>query len=365
MNKLIKSLAIIGLTYSLPTLAEQATEYSHISELKRTYNVKPSQWPAAITATNQKPQEMAPLVNTKPLASKSTIALGKALFNDPILSRDNTVSCSSCHEERFKFSDRRRSAIGIDDQIGSRNSPAIFGIDHWQSFFWDGRAKTAEQQALMPIENPIEMDLKIDVALERLNSSPKYQQLFKQVYQTTTITKTHLAKAIVAFERTIDAPDTKFQRFISVAYKTPRQAVAMLSDDELIGLNLFRTKAKCMTCHQGALLSDNKLHSTGLHNYGRRFQDLGLYEVTHNIVDVGKFRTPSLLGIKHTAPWMHNGLFTQLNGLVAGYNGGGFRPKRKKSQLNDPLFPETTNDLHKLHLTKQEIKQLVTFLEIL
>jgi cytochrome c peroxidase len=139
----------------------------------------------------------------------------------------------------------------------------------------------------------------------------------------------------------------------------------MLSDEQLWGLHLFRTKARCMTCHEGALLSDNQFHNTGLSYYGRKFEDLGRYEVTGLASDVGRFRTPSLVAVSQTGPWMHNGLFSSLPGVVNLYNAGGARTKRREVYDNDPLYPETTPLLVKLELTKEERSALVAFLTLL
>lgn len=336
-----------------------------LAELKKQYGQSPNLWPKAQTADGVKPIELAPVRTHALKQPESLVALGEKLFHDPILSRDKTVSCNTCHKAELHFSDGKRTGVGIDDLVGDRNTPAIIGIDLWQSFFWDGRAETAEQQALMPIENPIEMDLSIKEALSRLNQSDTYLELFNKEFQSSEIQAEHLAKAIVAFERTIDSPDTRYQRFITEVYKSPEKAVTMLSEQELEGLHLYRTKAKCMTCHEGPLLSDNEFHITGFHNYGRRFQDLGRYKHTKKVEDAGKFRTPTLLAVTATTPWMHNGLFHQFEPMIEQYNRGGFRPRRVKRFADDPLFPETTPLIVKLNMTKDEMASLVAFLKIL
>ncbi|MGL1956317.1 MAG: cytochrome-c peroxidase [Colwellia sp.] len=333
--------------------------------LRAQYGVDPSQWPEKTTADNRKVTELSPLVNLKPLPKAEIIALGKQLFNDTLLSKDRTVSCATCHEKRLAFNDNRKTAVGIGAQVGTRNTPPIFGIDQWQSFFWDGRAKTAEQQSLMPIENPIEMNLSLAELTIRLNNNQYYQQAFYQIFKKNKIDTHQLSKAIVAFERTIKPPASLFTQFIQLAYNKPKEAVALLTDQQLNGLHLFRTQAKCMTCHNGALLSDNQFHVTGLHYYQRKHHDIGRYEFTQKVADSGKFRTPSLLGLSKTAPYMHNGLFPNLKGIVNMYNMGMVRPKRKDHQKDDPLFPETSDLLHKLALTKQDKADLVSFLEIL
>ena len=333
--------------------------------LREWYAAPIEQWPAAITADGHAPLALSPLTPIGSLATEQQIKLGEKLFNDPILSRDNTVSCASCHVKSLSFQDGLRSAKGVREQIGNRNTPAIFGIDHWQSFFWDGRAQTATEQALKPIENPIEMDLPLEEALKRLNTSTDYKAAFDEAYGKEHITSAMLAMALVAFERTIPPPDSKYQRFIALAQEAPKKAQAMLSESQLEGLHLFRTKAKCMTCHEGALLSDNDFHVTGFHRYGLSFEDLGRSEFTQNVQDIGKFRTPSLLGVSKTGPWMHNGLFVQFRPMIEQYNAGGFRPKPNRKNAMDPHYPKTSPLIQPLNLSDDEINALVAFLNIL
>lgn len=335
------------------------------ADLRQQYSQPQSSWPSVITADNEKAEPLAPLTPKAPLGSATLIQLGKTLFHDPILSSDKTLSCASCHNANTFFQDGRGQSIGVDDQKGERNAPPIFGIDHWQSFFWDGRATTAVQQALMPIINPIEMNLPLPEALKRLNNSRAYQAKFKAAFGKLPISAGMLATALVEFERAIPAPNTRFQEFIRDVQHSPKTAHTHFTDSELLGLHLFRTKAKCMTCHEGALLSDNEFHVTGFHLYGRRFEDLGRVNATSNNEDIGKFRTPSLLGVTHTKPWMHNGLFVEFTPMIMQYNAGGFRPKPRGKFKHDPHFPETTALIQPLGLTKTEINALVDFLHTL
>lgn len=335
------------------------------AELRQQYSQPQSSWPSVITADNEKAEPLAPLTPKAPLGSATLIQLGKTLFHDPILSSDKTISCASCHNANTLFQDGRGQSIGVNEQKGDRNAPAIFGIDHWEHFFWDGRATTASQQALMPIVNPIEMNLPIPEALTRLNNSRAYQAKFNDAFGTLPITANMLATALVEFERAIPAPSTRYQHFIREVASDPTNAHKHFTDSELLGLHLFRTKAKCMTCHEGALLSDNEFHVTGFHLYGRRFEDLGRVNATSNNEDIGKFRTPSLLGVTHTKPWMHNGLFIEFTPMIMQYNAGGFRPKPRGKFKHDPHFPETTALIQPLGLTKTEISALVDFLRTL
>lgn len=337
----------------------------NVDALRQQYSQPQSSWPLVITADGKKAEPLAPLTPKAPLGSATLIQLGKTLFHDPILSSDKTISCASCHNANTLFQDGRGQSIGVDEQKGERNAPAILGIDHWESFFWDGRASTASQQALMPIVNPIEMNLPIPEALKRLNKSQAYQAKFNDAFGSLPITADMLATALVEFERSIPAPSTRYQHFIHEVASDPTNAHTLFTDNELLGLHLFRTKAKCMTCHEGALLSDNEFHVTGFHLYGRRFEDLGRVNATSNNEDIGKFRTPSLLGVTHTKPWMHNGLFVEFTPMIMQYNAGGFRPKPRGKFKHDPHFPETTALIQPLGLTKSEISALVDFLHTL
>lgn len=343
------------------------------ADLRQQYNQHPSQWPAASLQPGVALSELAPLP-TRPAITKENkplIDLGKRLFNDPILSRDHSISCASCHNADKVFSDGLRSAVGVDQQIGKRNTPALFAIELWQSFFWDGRTATALQQALEPIENPIEMDLPVATAVARLNGDVDYQHRFKAVFGTDRIEAQHLAKALVAFEMQLTVPETAFERFLTASYQLSQKNTAVqdvtaeLTDQQLYGLHLYRTKAGCLNCHNGALLSDNQFHVTGLHFMGRRFEDLGRYETTGLATDVGKFRTPSLRAVTQTGPWMHNGLFTQFEGIIAFYNAGGARPKPRSDLKQPELFPQTSHLLVPRGLDKTEQQALLAFLQLL
>lgn len=349
------------------------TATAGIAELRQQYNQPVPKWPAVQQASDIRHQELTALpAITPPQTAKEQLIyqLGEKLFNDPILSEDRTISCASCHDAKLLFADGRRHAIGVHQQEGNRNTPAIFNLALWDSFFWDGRATTALEQATQPIENPIEMNLPVTEAVQRLNDNTEYRQLFKQAFAQPDINQQQLATALVAFQMQIAAPRTVYDNFLDAAYSkttdnNKQDITAVLTDQQLHGLHLFRTKANCISCHNGPLLSDNQFHVTGLHFFGRRFQDLGRYDITGDPADAGKFRTPSLRAVIHTGPWMHNGLFTQFEGIVAFYNAGGARPKPRKGDENNPLFPQISPLLKPLALTKEEQQALVEFLKIL
>jgi cytochrome c peroxidase len=355
-------------TKAMGMLVHENNDNEHaisVATLREMYSKPQMQWPIIETADGHNAASLAPITLLGNAPDINQVKLGEALFFDTLLSKNDTVSCASCHDPRLQFGDRRRVGLGIHGHAGKRNTPNIFGLDHWESFFWDGRVRTAQAQSLMPIKDPIEMDLPIKEAVRRINKNQRYREMTTNAFNTNEINAAQLAQSLVAFQRTIELPDTRYSKFIAKAQIKPQDAVGLLSDQELKGMHLFRTKAKCMTCHQGALLSDNKFHVTGLHFYGRRFEDLGRYNVTKKVSDVGKFRTASLLIVSHTGPWMHNGLFEQFDGIVNFYNNGGARPKPRKHVENDPLFPITTDLLPKLGLTNEEMADLVVFLEAL
>lgn len=358
-----------------PFLLQAATNIAEadIAELRQQYSQHPTNWPAASLQSGISLDELAPLPARPAITknNKALILLGEQLFNDTRLSRDNSLSCASCHQADKVFSDGLRSAIGVDQQLGKRNTPAIFALELWQSFFWDGRTSTALQQALEPIENPVEMDLPVATAIKRLNADVQYQQQFTAIFGKSPISSEQLAQALVAFQLQLTVPETAFDRFLQASYQLDKQQkpnqdlTQELDEQQLFGLHLFRTKAGCLNCHSGALLSDNQLHVTGLHFMGRPFEDLGRYEATGQPADVGKFRTPSLRAVTKTGPWMHNGLFTQFDGIIAFYNAGGARPKPRSDLKQPELFPQTSALLVPLGLSKQESKALLAFLHLL
>ena len=284
--------------------------------------------------------------------------LGKYLFFDPRLSESGQIACASCHDSEIGWADGRRASYGHNRQLGRRNSMTLINVAYAKSLFWDGRASSLEDQVGFPIKSALEMNFHIDLAVDTISNINGYRSLFKKAFGTPKVTEEKIRNAIATFERAIVSGSTRFDRFIS-------GNSTIYSDQEVLGLHLFRTKAGCVNCHNTGYFSDNKFHNTGLTYYGRKFEDLGLYEVTGKKEDVGKFKTSSLREISRTSPYMHNGLFPHLEGVVNLYNAGMPRPKRKNHQKNDTLFPKTSPILKKLNLTAKEKEALVTFLKTL
>jgi len=288
--------------------------------------------------------------------SKPKATLGKVLFFDPRLSGEGHIACASCHSPEHGWADGNRRSFGHKRLTGNRNAPTIINSGYAKTLFWDGRAKDLEDQALGPIINPVEMHASLEEMVKRLDAIKGYKPLFQAAFGNEAITKERVAKAIATFERTIVSRKSPFDHFLA----GERYAI---SDKAVRGLHLFRTKARCINCHSGPLFTDDKFHNLGISFYGKKLQDLGRYNVTKTKEDVSTFRTPALRDIALTAPYFHNGIVIDLPNLVKLYNSGMGRDVRTKALKNDPLFPEKSPHIKRLHLTLSEREDLVAFLE--
>lgn len=334
------------------------TKVSEYQLLDIAYRQNPSKWPKPWVDSTVTWQELGKIPkpnypNGKP--SKELIKLGKQLFFDNRLSQTKQFACVSCHHPDQNYTDNRQNSMGFALEQGNRNAPTVMNLSYATSLFWDGRAGSLEDQVLGPMQNPVEMNTSLDTVVARVRNIKGYQKSFKKVLKKDTISIKDIAYAIATFERSLVSRKAKFDLFL--------EGRRPLNKSELKGLHLFRTKGRCMNCHNGGYLTDNKFHNLGLTYYGRKYEDLGRYNVTKRAEDVGKFKTPSLRDVMRTRPWMHNGLFDNMNGILNMYNAGMPRPKRKKNQLNDSLFPVTSPLLKKLELTSDEKQDIISFLE--
>ena len=330
--------------------------------LRQTYARPIAGWPRPQVADGVTPAELAP-VSAMPVPSlaPAVVALGQRLFYDPRLSRSNAVACLSCHSPAHSFADSKRVSVGHEGRLGQRNTPGLRGVAQIKPLFWDGRASSLEEQALGPLQHPDEMAMDVPALPAKLAALDDYTAQFDAAFgQGAGVTLPRILTALADYQRTLLPPVTRFDTFL----EGERTA---LNDRELLGLHLFRTKARCMTCHSGALLTDQQFHNLGLTYYGRKkYEDLGRYLVTGKDGDVGKFRTPGLRGVAQSGPWMHNGLFPQMVGLLNMYNAGMSRPvPHNAQQAADPKFPVTSPLLQPLQLTSGEIIALKSFLEAL
>lgn len=282
-----------------------------------------------------------PQVKDNPL-TQAKIELGKQLYFDPRLSDDNSVSCASCHDPKKGWSNGEATALGIGGQRGGRSAPTIINSVYQQFQFWDGRAGSLEQQALGPIANPIEMNLPIDDAVERLAAIDGYAQQFQQVFGEP-VNAENLGKALAAFERTILSGNAPYDRFKA----GDKDA---LSEQAQVGMKLFFGKANCSSCHSGANFTDNGFHNLGV-NIHHEQPDAGRVAISGLGGDHGAFKTPTLREIARTAPYMHDGSLATLEDVVAYYSGG--------ATPNDHLDEE----IFALNLDAEQQAALVAFLK--
>lgn len=332
---------------------------SYMDTLRFLYALPPSKWPAPFIDSGIAWKELG-VVPESPLkphfdSLKNMIELGKTLFFDPRLSGSNQISCASCHVPDLSWSDGRSRSIGHEQQMNRRNSSSILNTWSYKELFWDGRSKSLEDQAFSPINSETEMHSDMAELTMKLRRIEGYKLLFKAAYGTIDISPETVTQAIAVFERTVVSNKAAFDEFILGNKKA-------MSDAAIRGLHLFRTKARCMNCHNGSLFTDNSFHNTGLTNYQREQEDLGRYKVTHNADDAGRFRTPSLRDVIRTGPWMHNGQFDNIEEILDIYSAGMPQSPPKPEQVNDPLYPKTDKLIRKLDLTKEERQDIIAFL---
>lgn len=291
------------------------------------------------------------------LMEQPVVKLGKTLFFDPILSGSNQISCSSCHEPQTAFADRLTVPIGNDHIEEPRHTPSLLNVYARETLFWDGRAASLEEQAQSPIEAHHEMNATLQEVASKLMAINGYREMFKAAYGKEEISLEEITNALAEFQRTLQSRRSRFDEFLDGNHQA-------MNDQEIRGMHLFRTKARCMNCHNGQFLTDEEFHNIGLTYYKRKYEDLGRYEVTRDPEDVGKFRTPSLRDVMNTPPYMHNGLFPNVIGVLNIYNSGMHMiDPTAEQKADDPLYPVTDPLLKELHLTKTEIQDIASFLE--
>ncbi|WP_198403452.1 cytochrome-c peroxidase [Celeribacter ethanolicus] len=337
---------------------------SETDRLRQIYSGPSSDWPAPWVDSGVAYVELAPapLPALPEEGSREAlqVALGERLFNDPVLSESGHIACQSCHNRREGWGDGLPRPFGHARTEGRRNAPALFAAWARPAFFWDGRADSLEDQMMGPLSDPAEMaNHDLSSVTHRLKWLGGYPEDFAAVYGDQEITLDRVAGALAAFQTHLDAP-TRLDRFLS-------GETAMLSDEQIEGLHLFRTKARCVNCHMGPALMDGEFHKIGLTYYERSYHDMGRYEITGEAADAGAFLTPSLRHVSRSGPYMHNGLFPTLRGLVNLYNAGGARqPEQPERAARDPMFllaTEVDPLLKPLDLTTDERAALVAFLE--
>ena len=287
--------------------------------------------------------------------SKEKMLLGKMLFFDPRLSLSRQIACASCHDPELGWGDGKHLAYGHNRQNGKRNSMTILNTGYYDRLFWDGRASSLEDQVQFPVQDQAEMAQGLKAMVRNVKNIKGYRVYFEAAFGMKEVSLDAIQKAIATFKRTVTSKNSRFDLFVD-GNKT------ILKDDEVMGLHLFRTKARCINCHNTPLFSDNQFHNDGQALYGSKQEDFGHYHLSGKQEDVGAFRTPSLRETKLTGPWMHHGNFPTLRDVVEYYNGGNPSPIQRSVKVDEAKRPIPSPLLRKLNLTKEERLQLEAFL---
>lgn len=291
-----------------------------------------------------------PVPDSNPLTDEK-VTLGRRLFFDPILSRDGTVACASCHHPTHGFATSDALAIGIEGKEGTRNAPSLLNRAYGKFMFWDGRSRSLEDQALRPITDPTEMAADWKALIPRLRADEEIVALFVAAFgdeggPKTIISPKNVGRAIASFERTLllgDSPVDAFHNGDSSA----------LSESARRGLEIFEGHGGCRVCHSGDNYTDEQFHATGIGG-GGKFRDMGRYYITNRDADKNAFKTPGLRSAALTPPYMHDGSLKSLRDVVSYYNSGG-----------EPNDPTQDPRIQPLNLSEQDELDLVAFLEAL
>jgi cytochrome c peroxidase len=278
--------------------------------------------------------------------TKEKIELGKLLFFDKHLSKNNNIACGNCHLPSLAFTDGQPVSTGNHRLQGGRSAPTSINRLFSSAQFWDGRATTLEEQSTGLFVSPVEHGFaNHDELVAKLNTIAGYKALFQQMFHGP-ITKNRVGQAIASFKRTLLSGNSPYDQFNSSKDQNALSASAQR------GLEVFRGKALCFTCHSGANFTDEKFHNLGI-DWDSVHVDLGRYVVTKESKDIGAFKTPTLREIAHTAPYMHDGRFGTLWQVVDFYDLGGIANPHK-----DPF-------MQPLKLSNKEKLDLVEFLHSL
>jgi len=268
--------------------------------------------------------------------------LGRKLFYDPKLSRDNTVSCGFCHQQVSAFANTNHQVShGVDGLLGTRNAPGLWNLAWHTTFMWDGGITHIELQPLGPITNPVEMDETIANVITKLNADAEYPGMFEAAFGNDTITTQRITQAIAQFQGLMISDDSKYDRVL--------RGGATFTQQEEFGLATFRSK--CASCHTEPLFTDHLYHNNGLAPEPT-IMDAGRMIITGNPADSMKFKTPSLRNIALTGPYMHDGRFTTISQCLDHYSGGNMY----QSATLDPALSGG------IPLTAQEKSDLTAFL---
>lgn len=284
----------------------------------------------------------------QPIIPDARLSLGERLFFDPRLSADNNMSCATCHNPQLGWSDGLPKSRGFNNQELDRASPSIINVGYNDIFMWDGRFGTLEEQALGPIESPVEMNKDLNELIQFLKSNQEYKRLFQSAYPNEPIGKTTLGKALASYERTIVSNQSPFDRWVA------GDANAM-TPQQVRGFEVFlrEDKANCAACHHPPNFTDNGFHNIGLAHNNDGPADPGRYKIKPVRLMKGAFKTPTLRDISLSAPYFHDGSADNLAQAIEHYIIAG----KRQGKLSPSMKP--------IHLSAQEQEDLAAFLEAL
>ncbi|MGL2965803.1 cytochrome-c peroxidase [Flavobacterium sp. XGLA_31] len=278
--------------------------------------------------------------------TKDKVALGRALFYDPILSKNNTISCASCHSQYTAFAHiDHKLSHGIEDRIGTRNAPGLFNLAWNKTFMWDGSVHHLDAQAIAPLSNPLEMDEKLEHVVAKLQSSKRYTALFQNAYGDSLITGERTLKAISQFMLTLISANAKYDK---VMRKEP--GIAFI-ESENNGYALF--KRNCANCHKEPLFTTGEYENNGLQP-DSILRDSGRMKITHDRRDSLRFKVPSLRNVEVTSPYMHDGRYPNLQMVLFHYTQNVYHSQT----LSKPLEK-------KIVLSEKEKGDIISFLKTL
>lgn len=288
------------------------------------------------------------------------VFLGRRLFYEPLLSANNALSCGSCHMQEKAFTDGKKLSKGVDGEFSERNAMSLANLLWARKFFWDGRSASLEEQASVPMISPHEMGQSLLVSARKLQETSSYPALFKSVFGDEEVTGKRIVMALAQFERTLISANSRYDKYLQKSYQ--------LSEQERSGMLLFNTApdpekgirgANCAHCHGGPKNYLELFHNNGL---DRVSADPGIQTVTGQKTDHGRFKVPTLRNIALTAPYMHDGRFNTLEGVIDHYS-----EHIEQSQSLSAFLQHESNvkDGTSLKLKPQEKKAILAFLNAL
>lgn len=327
---------------------------TYIASCSKTDVIEPEPQPYTLSVPANFPQ---PLLDANNPLTKEGIELGRLLFYDKRLSGNNQLSCGSCHHQELAFSDGvALNHIGVSGLPLHRHTPALINMA-WadNGLFWDGGSTNLESQAFGPITSPDEMGQNLYELVAELKAIPDYVSRFRAAFKDT-VSAVHVVRALAQFQRIFVSAGSQYDQYVR------NEAGTTLTAQELQGLQLVRQK--CQGCHKGELFTDNDYHNNGIDNdfSNNQFEGVyqGRYRITYNLVDLGKFKTPSLRNVMLTAPYMHDGRFATIDQVLNHYSNGVL-----PSATVDPLVMQQTGGAPGIPLTATDKANIIAFLKTL